>query len=344
MKKLISILLILISILTIGSTCFAQESIINQEDIKTIQNDQVVPRKTLFQSMDAIRSVNKSQSFTDLFFTFDKSKNNITDPFVAMRNFSLAILVLFLIMQIISTIIGKTSLKDLFFGTLSGIMMQTIVALGIFTIINTTDLISSFFASLSTDFITFNLQNMMSFVATPSQGLSVINANTIGKINSVDFNTVNLSMEGFCLTTIQDQYRMVSLVLSWLYVLLVYANWLILLLADFTLKICMVLSPLVGISYVFGARLEIIQRYWTILLKAAGTKLLFYLVLVVVSTITTSLKPNLIRSGVNIEFALFCCTMLIALGLSVLGLRRILKVDSGVTSIVNSINKLNKQI
>lgn len=344
MRNLILCFILIISCITGFTSSYAEESIINDEDIKTIQNDSIVPRKTLLQSNEAIKNVNGERQILESLITFNNSNRNITDPIIATRNLSFLLLTLFVIYQIVLTVIGKTTLKELTMAFLAAVVMHFGVAIGVYSIVSLTDVIGIFFNSIvGKDFVAFSLENMMSFVAIPGQANTNISIESIGKLNSVDFDRVNLSMEGFCLTTIQDQYRVITLILNWVYVILVFANWLILIGAELVITVCIYLFPFIGASYIFGDRLEIIRRYWTILFQAAITKAIFFMVLFVIVGVSNSLKPTLVNSGVNIEFALFSCALLVALGFAVLNIRKFAQVDSGINNVVNAINKLNKQ-
>ncbi|MGL4758211.1 MAG: hypothetical protein ACRCXZ_02665 [Patescibacteria group bacterium] len=344
-KKLITFLFIVfVSIQFLNFSSFAQEKpLMNEEDIKTIQNDAIVPRKTLFQSKEAINNINGERNYLNDLLSIDTSLANITKPIVAMRNLSFLLMVLFLIYQIFNTVIGKITLQDLCLGFVAGIIMMYGTAAAVFTIVQMTDYIGMFLGSLTNegDFIGASVRKMFYFVSVDNQNIGVITREKVNTLTSIDPNQVTLSMEGFCLTTIQDQYRVFSLIFNWLFVILVYANWLILIIADIALQVCIFISPIIGGTYLLGVKHPLIAKYWTVLFQASVTKFFFFAVFFVVNIFDNNLSKYLINTGVNIEYALFSCALLVASLFAVNSLRKIAQVESGITHIVNKISKQN---
>ena len=343
MNKLIaSTLLICLCVINITSSSFAQTEIINEEDVKTIQNDSVVPRKILFQSIEALRNINGRRSYIDSITNFDLSITNINDPITATRNLALLLLVLFIILQIIQSLIGKITLKELVTGIITAIIMKFGVIIAVLILIRISDGIGIYFNSIGQDYVSFSLKNLISFVSINPQTETEITKEIAGKINSVDFSNVNLSTEGFCLTTIQDQYRAGALILNWVYLIIVYANWLILIISDLVLRVGLIVSPFIGISYIFGQNFSFIKNYWSIMFQAAITKFIFYAIFAVVVVISSGLKSSLTQSGVNLEYALFSCAMLVGLGFATLTIRKVAFFDNGMNNIINTLNKFKK--
>jgi hypothetical protein len=341
-KKAILIFVLLVITISSSLTLSRAEEIINDEDIKIIQNDSIVPRKILFQSKEAISNINKQRSIPESLLSTSWDRTNFIDPLIFSRNLSIMLLLLFLIIQIVMTVIGKTSLKDLALGFITAIIMQFGLLIGLQMIIGITDIIGMFLNSIGKDYISEALTNMNQF-STSTPNLQPITKEGIGKLLSVDYAKSNLSLEGFCLNTIQDQYRVMSLFFNWVYLILVFANWVILLVSDFVLSIALILAPVIGISYMFGDRFQVINKYWSIVLQAGMVKIIFYLVFTLVVGLQNTFKTSLTQSGVNLEYAIFCCFILIALLGVVIKVSRMFKLDNSINGIITSINKLKSQ-
>jgi hypothetical protein len=340
-KQIITIVILMVVLCANFGYVSQGEEILNEEDIKTIQNDSIVPRKILYQSQDAINSINKQHTIPESLLTTNWDKSSFTDPLTFSRNISILLLCLFLIIQIVYTVMGKVTLKELSANFVTALIMQFGLLIILQLIIGISGAIGLFLNSIGKDFTTEALLNMMKFTSSSTNTI-VVTKDVVGKLASVDYAKSNLTLEGFCLNTIQDQYRVMSLVFSWVYLLLVFCNWLVLLIADFVLSIALTLSPIIGITYMFGDKFKIVNKYWSIVLQASVTKILFYLIFALVISIQSLLRDSLTQSGVNLEYAIFCCFMLVALALSVFKVSTLFKSDNTYEGIITTLKKIQK--
>jgi hypothetical protein len=345
MKKIFAFSLIAIFFLSITNiSSFAQDSnSITKEDIKVIQNDASVPRKVLIQSKDILQEVNSENDIAQDLFNFNSK--DITKPIIATRNLSMIILVLLIVIQIIFTLLGKLTIQELMVNTLRAVVMNFVVVLGLYLIMTISNLMGVFYNSLGKDFATESINSLYRFVTIDinsiPENLTKVNG---GKLEAIDYSAVTLSPEGFCLNTIQDQYRFGLLIVNWAYVIAVYLNWLIVVLSSLVLNMCMVFAPIIGILYVLGDKYQVITRYWSFVIQASITKIIFYLLFSLVLLISDNNQKNLTESGVNIEFGIFSIFLMIALFVGTILLKSLFKTDAGVSVITDQLNKLKNKI
>jgi hypothetical protein len=339
-RKILVIFVFCICLLNVNS--FASDNIITEEDIKIIQNDSIVPRRVLFQSREAIQSINKKIEVSQDVLSL--SQNDIKNPYIATAKIALLIMVLLSIIQIIFVILGKITAQELLINIIKALIMNLLVVAGVVLIISISNSIAMFYNSIGLDFATETMNNLMRFVTVSNDIPANLTKEAIDKIQSVDYSTSTLSPEGFCLKTIQDQYRIGLLILNWVYIVLVYLNWLILLLSEFVLTIALIIAPCIGVLYIFGERNPIINKYWSVVLEAAATKLIFFLLFSLVVVTNLAIRPALTQSGINIEYGLFSCMLLILTIIATIRLTKLFNSDNLVTIISNRITTIKEKI
>jgi hypothetical protein len=339
-KYLITLLICILIFTSFGSVA---ENVISAEDIKVIQNDSIVPRKALYQSKDAMNGINEATKIDAN--VLNPTNNDIKNPFIATRNLSFMILLLLLVFQVSLAAIGKITPHELLANMLKGLIMNLASVLGVYLIITITNSFGLFYNAIGQDFFGESIKNLTRFVISPDSPLSQgITKESIGSLNSVDYSQITLSPEGYCLKTIQDQYRVGLMILSWVYVVLVFLNWMLIIVSDVILTLGIIIAPIIGAVYVMGDKYQMINKYWSLIIEAAITKSIFFLVYGIVFMLTSTLTPMLTQTGVNIEFGLFSSMILIATFVSVIKIRSIVKADAAIAQINLRYNQLNNQI
>ena len=336
-RLIFTVALLTLVILGGFTNSYAQE-ILNTDDLKAIQNDSIITKRILLQTKEAYGNSSGDRNYIESFGSSTLGRENVTNPIIMSRNLSGLFLMIFILIKIVLVITGKASLQDLSLGVITAIFMVFGMMVSVTLLLSFTDLFAQYFNSIGKDFMDESLANMLNFNNSNGQD-SIPDP---GKFVQADYSKTTFTQDGFCFTTIQDQYRLFSMMFHWVYLILVYSNWAILIAADFIIKFCLVLSPIVGAFYVFGSRTQLINRYWSILLQAAVTKLIFFAVYGLIVGLTIINKPALTKTGVNIEYAVFCCIMLIVLFVATIKLSTFVKIDAGMKIVTEKIKQITK--
>jgi hypothetical protein len=341
MKRLISLFTVLIVVMSFPILSFAKDDLVfTPEDIKTIQNDSVVPRKVISNS-DNLFKINEGATNIEELKKYKKDQNE------NILKISTTLAVLFLIIQIVYTVIGKQTTQDLLARVIKAVIMNVLVTLIIVTGITITNQFTIIFG-YDQNFTIETIRSMKLFVATAEDRTNVLGqtADMIinNQLNNPSTTYTGLTGDVFCLKTIQDQYRVVNLILNWITVLLTYLNWLILFLADIMLTACFYISPFIGYLYILGDRFSVVGKFWKIFWDSALAKSAFYITYGIIFAITTQMRILLTNSTVNLEFAFYTIASLVALLLTTYKIRDLFKIESVVKVFSDKINQISSKI
>jgi hypothetical protein len=338
MKKLILIIVLLVSIFTIQIQTFALDNTtFSEDDIRTIQNDSIVPRKIIANSNELFK-------LNEGIF-----KGNLEQdaPVILLRNIALVLFGIFLLIQIIMVLVGKISIHMISANFIKALIMN----IGVITIIIAGIAITNSFTSLfgmDKNFTVNTVRSMQLYVTSKEERDKIMTMSNEDVLKN-NFNTPSLTYTGltgdiFCLKTIQDQYRVANLILNWITLVLTYFNWMILLIADVVLKVCLFLSPFVGYLYIFGDRFSVINKFWTIFWDSALAKSLFYIVYGVITVINNQIVPILTNNIINLEYAFFVISSLIALSITTFTFRDIFKIDGAIKVFNDQLNNIQSKL
>jgi hypothetical protein len=338
MKQLILIIVLLVTIFTIQIQSFASNNTtFSEDDIRTIQNDSIVPRKIIANSNELFK-------LNEGIF-----KGNLEQdaPVILLRNIALVLFGVFLLIQIIMVLVGKISVHLLSANFIKALIMNV----GVITIIIAGIAITNSFTSLfgmDKNFTVNTVRSMQLYVTSKEERDKIMTMSNEDVLKN-NFNTPSLTYTGltgdiFCLKTIQDQYRVANLILNWITLVLTYFNWLILLIADVVLKVCLFLSPFIGYLYIFGDRFSVINKFWTIFWDSALAKSLFYIVYGVITLINNQIVPILTNNIINLEYAFFVISSLIALSITTFTFRDIFKIDGAIKVFNDQINNIQSKL
>ena len=336
MKKLMTVFVLLILFL-IPINTFAVDTTFSEDDIRTIQNDSIVPRKVISNSIELFK-LNDG--------VFDKNTSQ-DSAFDMLRNIALALMFVFILIQIVMVLIGKINLQDLAANFVKAFVMNFGVILIIIVGITLTNSFTTFF-KLNQNFTVETVRSMQLYVTSVDEKDKIIKMSNEDVLKN-NFNTPSLTYSGlsgdvFCLKTIQDQYRVANLIFNWLTVVITYFNWLLLFIADVIIKSCMYLSPFIGYLYIFGDKFSIISKFWTIFWDSAFAKSIFYIIYGIISVINKQVTPTLTNNIINLEYALFTISSLIALSIATFIVRDTFKIDGAIKVFNDQINKINTKV
>jgi hypothetical protein len=338
MKQLILIAILLVSIFTFQIQSLALDNTtFTEDDIRTIQNDSIVPRKIIANSNELFK-LNQG-----IF------KGNLEQdaPVILLRNIALILFGVFLLIQIIMVLLGKISVHMLSANFIKALIMN----IGVITIIIAGIAVTNSFTSLfgmDKNFTVNTVRSMQLYVTSKEERDKIVTMSNDDVLKN-NFSTPSLTYTGltgdiFCLKTIQDQYRVANLILNWVTLVLTYFNWMILLIADVVLKVCLFLSPFIGYLYIFGDRFSVINKFWTIFWDSALAKTLFYTVYGVITVINNQIVPILTNNIINLEYAFFVISSLITLSITTFTFRDIFKIDGAIKVFNDQINNIQSKL
>jgi hypothetical protein len=338
MKKAITLIALSIFLfLTVPVFAQAVDTTFSEDDIRTIQNDSIVPRKVIANSYELFK-LNEG---------IFKGNLEQDSPINLLRNIALVLFGVFILIQLIMVLVGKISTHQLTANFVKALIMNIGVITIVIAGIAVTNTFTTFF-SLDKNFTVNTVRSMQLYVTSKEERDKIIKLSNDDVLKN-NFNTPSLTYTGltgdiFCLKTIQDQYRVANLVLNWLTVVLTYFNWLILLIADVVLKACLFIAPFIGYLYIFGDRFSVINKFWTIFWDSALAKTLFYIVYGVISVINNQITPMLTNNIINLEYAFFVITSFIALSITTFTFRDIFKIDGAIKVFNDNITNIQSKL
>jgi hypothetical protein len=301
----------------------AVDTTFSEDDIRTIQNDSIVPRKIISNSNELFK-MNEG---------IFKGNTDQDSPVSILRNLALILFGVFILIQIIMILVGKINIHDFTANFVKALIMKVGVIAIVIAGITVTNSFTSLF-SLDKNFTVNTVRSMQLYVTSKDERDKIIKMSSEDVLKN-NFNTPSLTYTGltgdiFCLKTIQDQYRVANLILNWITVTLTYFNWLVLLIADIILKACLFLSPFIGYLYIFGDKFSVINKFWTLFWDSAFAKSIFYITYGIISIINNQITPLLTNNIINLEYAFFTISSLVALAITTFTIRDVFKIDGAI--------------
>ena len=301
-KKLFWLLLLVISLSPYSQ---ANNVDLSDEDLTTFRNDLVIPRLLIYNSKEYINKILD-------FYNWDYNwLERLTDPtFYAIH-------VLFLVYLIYLVVIQKISFSEGSLRFLKSLIMGFAIALVIVTF-SSIGKVALDIVKANRDYPTWVSNNINQFVIDPK---AKDNLSDIPNLNNIDTSVTTNDI--FCLNTIKDQYRILFLVISWLFVIITFVNLILMMGINVMITILLYVTPFVGILYIVGDDFAIIKKFWGLVWDTLIAKTVFFLIFGIISNFSFVTATG----KINLEFAIYHVFISFVMLLCIINVRKVFRVD-----------------
>lgn len=168
------------------------------------------------------------------------------------------------------------------------------------------------------DYPSWVSNNINQFVIDPK---AKDGSNSIPSLNDID--TTVTTNDIFCLNTIKDQYRILFLLISWLFVIVTFINLVLMMGINVMTTILLYISPLIGILYIVGDEFLVIKKFWGLVWDTLIAKTIFFVVFGIISNFSLVKATN----KINLEFAIYHVFISFVMLLCIINVRKIFRTD-----------------